>query len=530
MDRNGNSRMFWVVAAAVLLLTQMVASAQFLSVDNVNLAFSLEYFDPLNHQPQPPGYPLFVLFARGMNYLLGSVEHTFLLVSVLASGLCLPLMASLGRRMFSDWPAKAAVLLLIVNPVFWQTGATSPLRPFLALFSLLSAYFAWRCWNGERRYALWGAVSLAVGGGFRPELLLFLFPLWIVAAWKGTRSFKTIAVGLCIISAGVSVWVGALAVAVGGLQPLVKLFSDYLVLQSQAGSVLMGASTRGWLRQLGRISAWNGTAILWWIWAVPFLFRRWRQWLMTQQAAFVAVWVLPGLVLQALIHGDAPGHTLFSIPVFCMLGAVVMSARELNAGGANSFRFRESWFAGALVLSVMLFLNFFPMPAVETMPGARPSLKNAMAFAASEASVGSIRSFDSVAMATLEELRRFTPPGRPSIVVSTDIARRTWFLNWRILRYYEPMRDIWVLSEHSATPTALKVRRYSSLKNISRDTTPITVPRGARILWVLEPGSAIDAELRESIPLSGGDRYVLYTDLSDDAAPFELAGFEFRTE
>src|SRR5690349_16573811 len=116
MDRITTGRKYWVFVCALLLLTQVVAAARFLSVDNVNLAFALEYFDPLNHQPQPPGYPLFVLFARAVNYLLRNVEYTFLFVSVFITGLCLAVTVALGRRMFSEWAGRAAALLLLVNP------------------------------------------------------------------------------------------------------------------------------------------------------------------------------------------------------------------------------------------------------------------------------------------------------------------------------------------------------------------------------------------------------------------------------
>jgi hypothetical protein len=180
----------------------------------------------------------------------------------------------------------------------------------------------------------------------------------------------------------------------------------------------------------------------------------------------------------------------------------------------------------------MIFLNFFPAPAVEaaaTATGSKPSLKNAVAFAVNEASLGSIRSMDNTAMATLKELRKYTSTDRPTVIVSTDLAKRTWFLNWRILRYYEPLRDIWVLNDQAAVRTALKVRRFSSLRSILADVTPITVPIGARLLWIIEPGSAFEADLAETIPVSGG-RYVLYTDLPRNAAPFVVAGFEFKPQ
>src|SRR5688500_7848535 len=227
MDRMWSGRLFWGVLVALLLSTQVVAAARFLSIDNVNLAFALEYFDPLNHQPQPPGYLFFVLFGRMLNYVFGNAETTFVAVSVVVCGISLGLVTALGNRMFSDWVGRAAALLLLVNPVFWQGAATSPLRPFLALFSLLTAYCAWRCWNGEARYALWGAVWLGIGSGFRPELLVILFPIWLWTAWAGSRSLKTVAAGILVMAGFVAIWVGALAVAVGGVQAMAKLLGDY---------------------------------------------------------------------------------------------------------------------------------------------------------------------------------------------------------------------------------------------------------------------------------------------------------------
>src|SRR5262245_2370676 len=215
------ARAFWIIVVALLLLTRIPAAAQYLSIDNVNLAFALEYFDPLNHQPQPPGYPFFVLAGRIVFFVLRSVELTFLTMSLAATGLSLVLTFALGRRMFSVWTAKAAVLLFLLNPVFWHGGSDSPLRPFLALFSLLTAYFAWRCWQGETRCAIWSAVALGIGSGFRPEILAYLLPIWCISTWLGTRSFRQIALGLTVILGIVLTWIGGLAIAVGGVGKLV---------------------------------------------------------------------------------------------------------------------------------------------------------------------------------------------------------------------------------------------------------------------------------------------------------------------
>jgi hypothetical protein len=154
---------------------------------------------------------------------------------------------------------------------------------------------------------------------------------------------------------------------------------------------------------------------------------------------------------------------------------------------------------------------------------------NTVAFAVNEASLGTVRSMDNVAFATLDELRRFTPAGRPSVIVSNDLARRNWFLNWRILRYYEPNREIWSLADDASPKTALRVKRYGSLQSVSGDPVPIPVPRGGRIIWIVEPLGVFDGELRENVDVLGG-RYVVYNDLPNDAVPFTVAGFEFRPQ
>src|SRR5262249_51641363 len=105
---------FWVVITALFLFTRLPAMARYLTIDNVNLALSLEKFDPRIHQPQPPGYPLFVAFNRLVNFVLRDPSRTFALTGLLTSFFCLPLVFTLGKRMFSAWVGRASVLLLLV--------------------------------------------------------------------------------------------------------------------------------------------------------------------------------------------------------------------------------------------------------------------------------------------------------------------------------------------------------------------------------------------------------------------------------
>src|SRR5207237_7129621 len=119
MDERHGYTLFAILILALLLLTRIPAMASYFTIDNVNLAFSLEKFDPRIHQPQPPGYPFFVAFGKIVNVVFRDPERTFVAISIVVSALCLPIVFLLAQRMFSAWAGAAAAFLLLVNPVFW---------------------------------------------------------------------------------------------------------------------------------------------------------------------------------------------------------------------------------------------------------------------------------------------------------------------------------------------------------------------------------------------------------------------------
>src|ERR1051325_1096837 len=345
---------YWIILCALFLLTRVPAMAQYFSIDKVNLAFSLEKFDPTIHQPQPPGYPLFVLFARMANVIFRNPERTFAFISLLVSGISLYAAFALGSRISSSWAGAAGALLLLATPPFWYANLEGPLRPNLALFSLLTAYCSWRCWNGEKRFAYWGAVALGVGGGFRPDLIAFLLPLWFISSCVGTRSWRSVLPASALLAAIVLIWTGALAAAMGGVSTFVTVMLAYAVTQSGHGSVVFGSSIIAWLRQINRLVIWNGLAMVPWIWVVPFCFGRPEDIRATDHPtsarrgmvfAFFFIWLVPGLIVQAMTHIEEPGHTLFSVAALCVLGGYVLSLA----------RGREFALLGALLVSAVVF-------------------------------------------------------------------------------------------------------------------------------------------------------------------------------
>jgi hypothetical protein len=526
MEERHDYRVFWVLMLVLLVLTRTPLITTYLSIDNVNLAFALDKFDPRIHQPQPPGYPFFVGFARILNFFFRDAERTFIAISLIVSALCLPLAFALGRRMFSPWAGAAGAFLLLVNPVFWFSGIDGPLRPNLALFSLLTAYCCWRCWNGEKRFAMWGAIALGIGSGFRPDLIAFLFPLWLISTWVGARSIRDVAAAGAVLAAIVLVWVSALVIAMGGIETFTQVSAEYAVKQSPE-SMIFGNPLGAWLRQMSRLVVWNGLTVVTWIWAFSPPLRGGASapkaetgWWRSTQAMFLLIWIVPGLVAQALIHIAAPGHALASVVAFCLLGGYVISRA----------RVRDALLAPVLVLNAMLFLGFFSVPVgVTNSPDEIPSLKNALLFGTAETSIGLLRSVNNMNELTLKELQEFTPNDRPSTIVTSDHYVQRFFMNWRVARYYLPDRDFWVIYKNGQNHGIEHIRRDTYLGKLENVSVKLPVPARSRILWLIEPQGELHKQLASRYRLGGGT-WVFYTDLADDSSPIQLDGVEIVPE
>src|SRR5262249_20936279 len=70
---------------------------------------------------------------------------------------------------------------------------------------------------------------------------------------------------------------------------------------------------------------------------------------------------------------------------------------------------------------------------------------------------------------------------------------------------------------------------YRRLKGKDVKSMPgsmISLPRSARVLWILLPEGRFHRALEHVIPIKRW-RYILYSDVPPDAIPFEVEGFRF---
>src|SRR3989442_8705185 len=93
---------YWSVASALAVLFLALhlpfLPASLEDLDSINFALGVRHFDVAQHQPHPPGYPLFIALAKIARVAVRSEATALSLVSVVAGSLSVFALVALFRR------------------------------------------------------------------------------------------------------------------------------------------------------------------------------------------------------------------------------------------------------------------------------------------------------------------------------------------------------------------------------------------------------------------------------------------------
>jgi hypothetical protein len=177
--------------------------------DSVNFALALHQYDPVAHQPHPPGYPVFVALGRLVHAVVPGPAAALGLLGALAQALAVFPAFALFQRL--DPPrAGAATLLLFTCPVVWFNGARPLSDSVGLLFTLASQALLLRAVAGHGSPAA-GSLAAGLAVGTRLQSLALTLPLWLLATARA-RSLRA----PLLLAAGVLAWLVPMLVLAGG--------------------------------------------------------------------------------------------------------------------------------------------------------------------------------------------------------------------------------------------------------------------------------------------------------------------------
>lgn len=403
----GRDALLAAAFAAATILTRLPFRAQrAFNWDAANFVLALSRYDVRLHRPHPPGYPVFIALGRALQVAFPDPNSALVVAAMLLSAGAVAALFWLGRTLWGRSVGVVAAVYLLSSVTFWTNGAVALAYPSLALFGTLVALLAWGARAAERvtvgsapqdagrRPALLWLLALsaayAVGAGFRPDLLLFLLPLWV---WgHGRQPPRNLLLSGALVGAMLLAWFVPMVSLSGGWEEYWKVFraytgNDVLRRYSVAANgpralavnlrdtvqyggyalyalALPVAGAAVWLvaEGVGRLHTWGGRStggrgaprpVIW----------------------LFALWIAPVLLFYAWVHIGDPGYAFTFTPPLLLLAArfTVELPRLIGRWLPQGRRTLARFVAPALVVAVVLLNTgvFLTRPLPLTAQGIR---------------------------------------------------------------------------------------------------------------------------------------------------------------
>lgn len=311
------------------IITRIPFTSKFLyHMDSVQFALALEKYDITVHQPHPPGYFLYVMLGRILNFFIKDANTVFVSISIIFGGLTVVTVYYLGKELFEKKIGLLAGVLALTSPNLWFHSEVALSYIVEAFFSTFVAYFCWRVSKGEPRYIWASVIALGIAGGIRQNTIVFLLPLWLFSV-KGVPVRKVIA-SLGLLGLICFLWFVPMVFMTGGWDAYREAFRELWLFNTGNVSVF----ERGW-SSFRIFSSALAVFIIYGIGAGVFVLslagyslirhRRLKS-LDMDRAAFFSLWMLPPILfyLFIFIHPANPGYALvFLPPLLILVGASI---------------------------------------------------------------------------------------------------------------------------------------------------------------------------------------------------------------
>lgn len=397
--------------------------------DSLNFLFAMRTFDLLHEQPQPPGYPLYVLAGRAAAALLGDDHTALVALSLIASGVAVLFLYLLGRQFAGEFVGLASALMLATSPLLWFYGEVALPHAVDLAWVALTLWLLARVRRDRPGWWVGAVVALAVTGGFRPQTLIFLLPVALYAFWPlGWRRLVQAALLGFVLSL---LWAVPMVASCGGLGPYLRYTAAYSSRFMAHTSVFRGAGLEGVRYNARRLVLYTAYAVgagwLGLLMLVPSFVRRQCGTTWPAMMRWSLLWALPPLAFYLFVHMGQQGLVFVFLPVLLLWSAT---------GMALAGRWRRLLLTMVVLVNGAVFLLAPEYPLGEQGPRllTRATLVR----------------HDAMLEARLARLRTFLPD---STAVEAEM--------WRFVEYYAPTYPLLPLDEAPPNrPAALTPRRW----------------------------------------------------------------------
>jgi MFS family permease len=240
-------------------------------LDSINFALGVRHYDVAQHQPHPPGYPVFIAFAKVSTGVLRALRvdaapaRGLAVLSALSGTAAIPAVFLLFQRLGERYgralprPPRLAwwtAFVASASPLYWFTAV----RPLSDMTGFCASMWAMALVVGHPRlrHLFAGAFAAAIAVGIRSQSAVLTLPL-LVAVLIARREGRAFVGAAAAFAIGVALWAIPLLIATGGLTPYLH------ALGTQAGEDFSGVAML-WTHHTARLAAFALINTFVWPW------------------------------------------------------------------------------------------------------------------------------------------------------------------------------------------------------------------------------------------------------------------------
>ena len=221
------------VAALVFITRIATLPLTYWQGEELRFAHALLTFDPLQQQPEPPGYPLYVAIGRLINFFVHEPFFALLALSVIAATAGAYLTALAVAEIFgNDWTGAAAALVLYFSPAMLVFDAL-PNPEALSMAFLAAAVLAL-----IRDRTIWFGIAAAAAVAVLPQIAFAILVMVLASVWVRASHRTARAEARAYTAAGIVLMVAFVplieAIGVSNLIPYAK--ANYLALRTSSAA------------------------------------------------------------------------------------------------------------------------------------------------------------------------------------------------------------------------------------------------------------------------------------------------------
>jgi hypothetical protein len=207
------------LALAFLIAHLLSLPSSLEDLDSINFALGLRRFDVAQHQPHPPGYPLYIAVGKIVHTMVPDEAKALGALSAVTGALgvfaLMALFTGLDERWAWRWPAAAA-LVTVTCPLYWFTAAR-PLSDVPGLAAAVAIQAVTLTATSTKGLVV-ATFLAALATGLRSQVAWLTAPLLLVAFVRHRPvEWRHAAVNVFVAGvAGTAVWAVPLVLLSGG--------------------------------------------------------------------------------------------------------------------------------------------------------------------------------------------------------------------------------------------------------------------------------------------------------------------------